>query len=116
AEHQNRFHNHTLKGYRVAAAVEMQRPQETTATARRSHVKKSPIRLTAASAAIGLLLAGCSSADGGGENSGANGSEAADNGATHERGEPDHGGADHESGEPDDDSGGHGSHSEDGGA
>ncbi|WP_343071763.1 YdhK family protein [Brevibacterium renqingii] len=48
-------------------------------------MKKPTIRLTAAAAAIGLILAGCSSADGGGKDSGADsgghGSHAEDGGA-----------------------------------
>jgi hypothetical protein len=55
------------------------------------------IRLTAAAAAIGLALAGCSAPDDAAQDSDTGGTEATDAASTHESGESDHEGMDHPS-------------------
>ena len=55
------------------------------------------IRLTAAAAAIGLALAGCSAPDDAAQDSGTGGTEATDAASTHDSGESDHEGMDHPS-------------------
>src|SRR5699024_3867335 len=76
-----------------------ERPQKTTASTRRSLVKTSAqtIRLTAAAAAIGLTLAGCSAPDDAAQEPDTDGTEAAGAASTHESGESDHEGMDHPS-------------------